>query len=615
MKKITIKRLLLISAFFASFIFSALIRAEQTSTHVPIWHKLSLTLEGPHTSELATPNPFTDYRLDATFTSPTNKQYTVPGYYAADANTAQTHATAGNKWQVLFSPNELGKWRYTLSFVKGSNIASVPLNTVTNEQSAGFFDKQTGEFNVIAATKSSSSKDFKSKGKLEYVNKPYLQFNGSKEYFLKAGANSPEVLLGFSGFDATPTKRNYQAHIKHWQNSDPTWQTTNTETDNSSHQSSKGIIGLINYLASLNINAYYFLTMNAYGDGDQVWPWLSKTQTTRYDVSKLAQWDIVFSHMQQKGIMTHFVMSETENESLFEWNESQLKNDFAVSRKIYYRELFARFGYHLATTWNIGEENGWQDPSGDNKQQKANTTKQRKQFADYFQSLTYYPEHIVIHNGPSLDYHIYDKPNDNILGYPAYTGASLQGELKTNTTYNDVSKYRQLTQSNPHPWVITMDEAYIYEYANNVDTWRKSNVWATFMAGGAGIEFYLGGGGDLVEQDLTPYKNYYLAMTNAVAFFQKYVPFTKLTPAPELTKTGWSLSDNSAFYLFYFSNASQAQVTLPNACYTLDWFNPRTNNYINGKRFCINTATSTQLATPPNTPNNDWVYLINLSAK
>ena len=375
MKKITIKRLLLISAFFASFIFSALIRADQTSTHVPIWHKLSLTLEGPHTSELATPNPFTDYRLDATFTSPTNRQYTVPGYYAADANTAQTHATAGNKWQVLFSPNELGKWRYTLSFVKGRNIASVPLNTVTNEQSAGFFDKQTGEFNVTAATKSSSSKDFKSKGKLEYVNKPYLQCNGSKEYFLKAGANSPEVLLGFSGFDATPTKRNYQAHIKHWQNSDPTWQTINTETDNSSHQSSKGIIGLINYLASLNINAYYFLTMNAYGDGDQVWPWLSKTQTTRYDVSKLAQWDIVFSHMQQKGIMTHFVMSETENESLFEWNESQLKNDFAVSRKIYYRELFARFGYHLATTWNIGEENGWQDPSGDDKQQKANTTK------------------------------------------------------------------------------------------------------------------------------------------------------------------------------------------------------------------------------------------------
>ena len=28
------------------------------------WHKVSLTFDGPETSERATPNPFTDYRLD-----------------------------------------------------------------------------------------------------------------------------------------------------------------------------------------------------------------------------------------------------------------------------------------------------------------------------------------------------------------------------------------------------------------------------------------------------------------------------------------------------------------------------------------------------------------------
>ena len=298
MKNKKIKLSLIICAFTISLIFSYWVRAEQAITRVELWDKLTLTLEGPQTNENATPNPFTDYRVDAIFTSPSNKQYRVPGFYAADANAAHTHATSGNLWKILFSPNELGNWHYKLSFVKGHNIASVTFNMANNEQSAGFFDQQIGEFNVTASAKLPSIKDFKRKGKLEYVNKPYLQFSGSKEYFLKAGANSPEVLLGFSGFDDTPTKRNYQAHIKHWQNNDPTWKTTNTEADNSSHQSSKGIIGLINYLASLNINAYYFLTMNAYGDGDQVWPWLSKTQTTRYDVSKLAQWDIVFSHMQ-----------------------------------------------------------------------------------------------------------------------------------------------------------------------------------------------------------------------------------------------------------------------------------------------------------------------------
>ncbi len=28
------------------------------------WHKVTLTFDGPETSERATPNPFTDYRLD-----------------------------------------------------------------------------------------------------------------------------------------------------------------------------------------------------------------------------------------------------------------------------------------------------------------------------------------------------------------------------------------------------------------------------------------------------------------------------------------------------------------------------------------------------------------------
>ena len=32
------------------------------------WHKVTLGFTGPVTGEAATPNPFTDYRLDVTFT-------------------------------------------------------------------------------------------------------------------------------------------------------------------------------------------------------------------------------------------------------------------------------------------------------------------------------------------------------------------------------------------------------------------------------------------------------------------------------------------------------------------------------------------------------------------
>jgi len=38
------------------------------------WHRVSLTFDGPQTSERATPNPFTDYRLDVLFVGPSGQK-------------------------------------------------------------------------------------------------------------------------------------------------------------------------------------------------------------------------------------------------------------------------------------------------------------------------------------------------------------------------------------------------------------------------------------------------------------------------------------------------------------------------------------------------------------
>jgi hypothetical protein len=56
------------------------------------WHKVTLTLDGPQAAETDTdPNPFTDYRMDVTFTHESGTpRYTVPGYFAADGNAAET---------------------------------------------------------------------------------------------------------------------------------------------------------------------------------------------------------------------------------------------------------------------------------------------------------------------------------------------------------------------------------------------------------------------------------------------------------------------------------------------------------------------------------------------
>ncbi|NJK37256.1 MAG: DUF5060 domain-containing protein [Oscillatoriales cyanobacterium RM1_1_9] len=73
------------------------------------WHPIDLTFDGPQTSETDSLNPFLDYRLDVTFTNG-EKNYGVPGYYAADGDAAETSAAEGNKWRVHFTPDEIGTW-------------------------------------------------------------------------------------------------------------------------------------------------------------------------------------------------------------------------------------------------------------------------------------------------------------------------------------------------------------------------------------------------------------------------------------------------------------------------------------------------------------------------
>ncbi len=69
-------------------------------------------------------------------------------------------------------------------------------------------------------------------------------------------------------------------------------------------------------------------------------------------------------------------MGEYENPTLQDGGE------LGVQRKVYYRELMARYGHHLALTWNLGEEN-------------QNTAAQRKAFAAYFKAVDPYKHPVV----------------------------------------------------------------------------------------------------------------------------------------------------------------------------------------------------------------------------
>ena len=80
----------------------------------------------------------------------------------------------------------------------------------------------------------------------------------------------------------------------------------------------------------------------------------------------------------------HFKTQEAENVNLLD------DGHLGPQRKLYYRELIARFGHHLALNWNLGEEVGLgHDVS----------TQKKKDWAEYLWTHDPYQHHIVIHNG------------------------------------------------------------------------------------------------------------------------------------------------------------------------------------------------------------------------
>ncbi|MCA9050423.1 MAG: DUF5060 domain-containing protein, partial [Planctomycetaceae bacterium] len=88
------------------------------------WHKITLTQAGPFANERDDqPNPFTDYRMTATFSHTDGTTYTVPGYFAADGNAGNSSAESGHAWRAHFAPDRVGRWTWKISFRTGNKAA------------------------------------------------------------------------------------------------------------------------------------------------------------------------------------------------------------------------------------------------------------------------------------------------------------------------------------------------------------------------------------------------------------------------------------------------------------------------------------------------------------
>ncbi len=590
------------------------------------WHKVTFNLNGPYAHEKDNkPNPFTDYRMMVMLKhAKSGKTHFIPGYFAADGKAANTSAEDGTLWRAHFAPDEIGTYLVRVSFQQGPYAALRPGKAF---KPLAPFHGGTGKIEITASDK--TGRDLRAHGRLAYTGKRYLQHLGSGEYFLKAGADAPETLLAYKDFDNTvagnarkaPLK-SWSSHAQDWRPGDPVWQGSK----------GKGLIGAVNYLAGKGCNAFSFLTYNAGGDGDNVWPFIHRDDKLHYDCSKLDQWGIVFDHGTRRGMYLHFKMQETENDDHVRGKrngkvpESLDGGELGVQRMLYCRELIARFGHNLALNWNLGEEN-------------TQSAAQQKAMIDYISAIDPYGHHIVVHTFPDQQ----DKVYRGLIGQKSkLTGTSLQNS-SLKTTHAQTVKWIKESTAAGKPWVVAFDESGSAQHAQCPDLGyrgfdgrdvdgkmahtqhevRKYTLWGTLMAGGAGNEYYFGYKfveNDIKCEDWRSRDQSWDYCRIALNFFRdNKIPFVEMENAdalvgnPSHKDTTYCFAKAGEIYLVYLTAGGTSALDLSDANGEFDvlWFDPRDGGKLQtGSVKALSGGGKVQLGGPPADAGRDWLCVI-----
>jgi hypothetical protein len=570
------------------------------------WHKITLTFDGPETSETDKLNPFMNYRFDVYFThEESGKTFKIPGYFAADGNAGETSATSGNKWRVHFAPEENGKWNYKVDFRVGNWQAMSEKKD--SGKSAGFMDGAEGSFVIEKSDK--TGKDNRAKGRLQYDGTRYLKYAETGKAMLKVGPDSPENFLAYADFDGTFQNdghkdnlvKTWAAHLKDWKEGDPTWQ----------NGKGKAMIGAVNYLESKGMNVFSFLTLNIKGDDQNVFPFIDYDTYDRFDCSKLDQWEVIFEHAEKLGIFLHFKLMEQECQGLLD------NGAIGAYTRLYYREILARFGHHLALNWNIGEESG--DWAKDHQTPPMNTT-QRLAAAEWFYQNDPYRHHTVIHNPPAFD--------DLLTPAGKYTGVSYQlGTQQYRNVHETVLKWLNLSKEMGTQWAISMDETGGARHAllpdaedAKHDSARINSLWGSFLAGAWGNEFYFGYDhphSDLTCEDFRSRDLFWDQCKYLLDFFESnQIDVTETENQTNLVQKGnYCLANPGKWYIIFLRNGS-GTINLEDmeGEFSLEWFDPRNGGTLQkGSVKNISGGKVQQLNGAPSEPDKDWVLYLKKS--
>lgn len=560
---------------------------------------VQVTFRGPWASETGlAPNPFLDYRLDVRFVGPGGRTFVSAGFFNGDGE----NGDHGNLWSARFLPPVPGTWTATASMRVGPGVA------ISTDPLAGTaLAPVNGVVAVLEVLPTSNDAGgFFTTGTLLDAGKHHRRFEFGN-YFLKAGTNGPENFLALRAVDDITKSggegnlHSFEPHVADWNPGDPIIDPLNRADDG------RGVIGALNYLAEEGVNSLFLMMMNLGGDGNDVYPFLGPKRRSfeklHYDTSRLRQWNVILEHAQRKGISLSLVLNETEID-----NELWLDGgNLGPERRLFYREMVARFGHLPAVRWNVCEENDF-------------SIGQLDGFASLIKELDCDEHAVSIHNNPN-DLALFQSLASN----PNFDAASLQ--FDADQADAQVEQVRRWTSQAGKPWLVDADEMGPWQIGltdqNAVDT-RKRILYDALFSGG-GIEFYFGWhslplGGDLSLEDFRTRDEMWNYTRHARMFMERNLPFWDMQPMDELVNF-----ENPSFggaevyalpgevYAVYYPNAqAQGLFNFQNHTqnFQLTWYDPRTGEFAGPVHDLGTGGGWRSLPDPPYDISNDWVGLI-----
>jgi hypothetical protein len=328
--------------------------------------------------------------------------------------------------------------------------------------------------------------------------------------------------------------------------------------------------------------------------------------------------------MSERGIQLQLVLEESENDQL-PASAGGLGHGLTPERRLYYREMVARFAHHHALIWVIGDESNYFE---DVPTMEALASEIRS-LDPYRHPIAFHGKHPCPSCWPAIP-SVFDQYSP-YFDFPAFEATAFQ---TAPGAYNNVVTQLRAGQTSSPRWAHYGDEQSLNAIPSNLDENRRKALWGSLMGGGAGVAWYPGNNVssqypagvdkcdyfDLSAEDLGLFEDYFRQTRHALEIFQGQLPFTEMVANDALASPSGSqdyvfcrpedpAAGIKAVYAVYRGTGSTTELTLGSGTHTVDWFDPRTGAGPVAGADLVGPGPQI-LTAPAEDPGMDWLAVV-----